>query len=344
MPRTSTPDGRTATGAQDMSRRKWLDRRIEELDPETDYVEIVRLSTLFRINEMQMHWFYTVGTAASGTSPAVLAAVYRGGAGTYVAQPATRRDDSNDHMLLWFEHGPDAPVTRKSVEMVNRYHTHFAREFPASFADPDDYLYVLCVNAVLVHRCMRSLGLPGFTAKQQRATYLFWSRLADLFTLADGGQPITELVAFPAGFDAMLAFVDAYEARPWPVNDDGRRSTRTVTEDFATRWFPRPLHFFGRALVTAFLTPTVLRVHDVTPPPKPLAWLARNVMKTMMQLSTHVLADAKESFPDRTRRLAALDRGRTSGVDVAVHRAAARSTRPVDGTAAATCPHLSAVR
>ena len=329
-----TTQGIGATTTTDTARRKWIDQRIEQLDPERDYVEIVRLSTLYRINEMQLHWFYTVGTAASGTSPSVLAAVYRSGRGTYVAEPDRRRDDSNDHMMLWFEHGPEAPATRKSVQMVNKYHAHFAKEYPDSFADADDYIYILCVNAILVHRCMRSLGLPGFTAKQQRAMYLFWSRLAELFTGTDG-RPVTESTAFPPGFEQMVAFVEEYEARPWPVNQSGRQSTPVVTEEFATRWFPRPLHFFGRALVTSFLTPTVLRSHDVSPPPAPLAWLARTVMKTMMQLSTHVLPDPRETITDRGRRLAALEKGRTSGVDTAVHRALGASQ-------SGSCPHLAA--
>jgi ER-bound oxygenase mpaB/B'/Rubber oxygenase, catalytic domain len=162
-------------------------------------------------------WFYTVGTPATGIAPAVIDAVYRGGAGKYASQPTKRRDDSNDHMMLWFEHGPDAAATKKSVQMVNKYHAHFARSYPDGFANPEDYLYILCLNATLVHAAERSLRLPGFSPRQKRAMYLFWSQLAEHFTTPEG-RPITEQMSFPADFEAMETLVQSYQARPWPVH------------------------------------------------------------------------------------------------------------------------------
>lgn len=322
--------------------RKWIDERIEQLDPETDYVEIVRLSTLYRINDLQMHWFYTVGTAASATAPPVQYAVWREGTGKYHTQPGKRRDDSNDHMMLWFEHGPDSPATRKSIEMVNKYHAHYAKQYPAGFSDADDYIYILCVNATLVHGAMRLMGLPGFTAKQQRAMHRFWSGLAEQFTIPATGRPVTETTAFPADFAEMEAFVADYDARPWPVNPEGHVMTTAAAEHFVARWFPRPLHFFGRALVTSFLTPTIVRVHSIQTPAPPLAWIARNFMKTMMLLDTHVLPDPKESLPDRRRRLASQGETKPSVVDTAVHRGLGKKhATEADMAPASACPHLS---
>ena len=81
-------------------------------------------------------WFYTVGTPAAGIAPAVIDAVYPGGAGKYASQPTKRRDDSNDHMMLWFEHGPDAAATKKSVQMVNKYHAHLPGRIPTASPTP----------------------------------------------------------------------------------------------------------------------------------------------------------------------------------------------------------------
>ncbi|MGN7158081.1 hypothetical protein ACTHRK_18545 [Dietzia cercidiphylli] len=80
---------------RDKPTRKWIDRRIAELDPEVDYVEIVRLTTLYRANAMQMDWFYTVGTPAAGISPAVNDAVLRNGTGKFGPFPFwwTRGDE-----------------------------------------------------------------------------------------------------------------------------------------------------------------------------------------------------------------------------------------------------------
>lgn len=229
-----------------MSQRRWIDGRIEQLDPDEDHVEIVRLSTLYRLSGMQLHWFYSVGTPGAGIAPAVIDAVYRNGTGKYLTQAAKRRDDSVDHMLVWFEHGDDAAATRKSVGMVNKYHAHYAREFPEGFANADDYVYILCLNATLVETATLSLGLPGFTDTQKRAVHRLWAGIADQFTMPDG-RPVTGIEPFPEDFDSMVDYVERYQARPRPVHQPGHLSTTAEIEHFATTWFPRPLHF---ALVT----------------------------------------------------------------------------------------------
>ncbi|WP_409332941.1 oxygenase MpaB family protein [Trujillonella humicola] len=325
------------------SRRKWLDERIERLDVETDHAEIVRLSTLYRLNDMQLHWFYSVGTPGAGIAPAVIDAVYRHGTGKYVTQAAKRRDDSVDHMLTWFEHGSDAEATRKSVGMVNKYHAHFAREFPDGFANADDYVYILCLNATLVETATTSLGLPGLTDKQKAAMHRLWAGIAEQFTMPDG-SPVTNLEPFPDSFDGMVTYVEEYQARPWPVHQPGHQATTAEIEHFATTWFPRPLHFFGRALVTAFMSPHVMRAHAIEPPPAALAWLARRTMKVMMLLSIRVLPDNPESYTDRRRRLASIGRGAPSPVDTAVHRSLSRGRAGSDVPAGpSACPHLAAV-
>jgi hypothetical protein len=117
----------------------------------------------------------------------------------------------------------------------------------------------------------------GFTEKQKQAFYVLWSRLADHFTMPDD-TPVTNLATFPADFDAMVRYVDDYQARPWPVHPPGHDSTTSAIEHFAKRFFPPPLHWFGRALVTSFMAPAVLSAHDIDAPAPATAWLARHFM------------------------------------------------------------------
>lgn len=63
-------------------------------------------------------------------------------------------------------------MTRASIDTVNRYHRHFARAYPDAFSLAEEYLYILCVNAMAIHSAVRSLGLPGMSDKQQQATWL----------------------------------------------------------------------------------------------------------------------------------------------------------------------------
>ncbi|MDQ1105641.1 oxygenase MpaB family protein [Nocardioides zeae] len=318
--------------------RKWIDRRIAQLDPSTDFAEIVRLSTLYRVNPLQLAWFYAVGTPAAGIAPAVTDAVWRHGEGTYNTQPNLRRDDSVDHLMMWFEHGPADAVTTASVGMVNKYHAHFARDFPQGFASPEDYVYILCLNATFFHSTARRLGMPGFSEAQQRATWEFWSRLAAHFTVATTGRPALDATAFPGDFDQMVQLVEDYQARPWPVHRPGHLSTTSAIENFARTWFPRPLRPFGRALVTTFLSPHVRRAHSIEPPAPPYALAARAFMWVGIVASTYVLPDPRDSILDRRRRASA-STASGSGVDVAAHRRAGR----LDGQVShhgGLCPHL----
>ena len=321
---------------------KWIDKRIDELDVDTDYVEIVRLSTLYRINDLQLHWFYAVGTPAAGIRPQVIDSVYRDGTGTYNAEPLRRIDDSCDHMLAWFEHGPDAPATQKSIDMVNRYHAHFARSYPDSFAEVDDYLYILCLNATLVNTAITSLGLSGFSEKERTAAHRLWSEIAARFRMADG-RPVTEVQPFPESYRAMEECVEEYLARPWPLHDNGHRSTTAAIEYFAVTWFPRPLRFFGRAMVTSFMPFAVLRAHDIKVPPAPIRWAARRAMKALILLTNHVLPDPVQSLPDRRRRLALRGAGKRSAVDTAIHRGLDKYQKNAGRPSPAGCPHLAAL-
>lgn len=328
----------TTSARRALTDRKWIDRRVDHLDPEVDYAEIVRLSTLYGQNALTLHWFYAVGTPAAGLAPHVMDAVWRSGTGKYNTKPTTRVNDSVDHLMVWFEHGANAPATAKSVEMVNKYHAHFASEYPSSFADPEDYIYILCLNATEVFSAMRLIGLPGLSEKQKRAFYVLWSQLARHFTMANG-TPVTDLATFPADFDSMVRYVEHYQARPWPVHPPGHDSTTSAIEHFASRFFPPPLRWFGRALVTSFMAPAVLRAHSIVQPPQPLSWLARRFMKVMMLTAKYILPDDQESLPDRRRRLGATDPSAMSVVDTAVHRligAGVAAQGPARG-----CPHMS---
>lgn len=320
-----------ASPASKRRARKWIDRRMSELNPETDYAEIVRLSTLYRVNDLQLAWFYAVGTPAAGIAPAVIDSVWREGTGTYHTEPNRRRDDSVDHLMMWFEHGPSDAVTIASVDTINKYHAHFAGTYPEGFAHSDDYIYILCLNATLFHTAALQLRLPGFTAKQKRAAWLFWSQLAHHFTLGTTGEKASELSDFPADFDAMVELVESYQQRPWPVHPAGHESTTSAIENFAHTWFPRPLRPFGRALITTFLSPHVRRAHSIAPAPRLLAAAARAFMWSGIIFSTYIARDPNETILDRRRATSA--EGHGSGVDAAVHRKATH--RSMTGL----CPH-----
>jgi hypothetical protein len=62
---------------------------------------------------------------------------------------------------------PPSPAAKRAVGMVDKYPRHFAKGCPDGFAGLNDYIYILALNAVLVHTAARSLGLPGFSEKAE---------------------------------------------------------------------------------------------------------------------------------------------------------------------------------
>lgn len=321
--------------------RKWIAERLKQLDAEKDCTEIVRLSSLYHLNDMQLDWFYTLGTPAAGINPAVNDAVIRNGGGKFLTRATKRRDDSNDHMMTWLEQGAEAIATQRSVEMVNKYHEHYSKEYPMGFEDVTDYIYILCLNATLVDSAQKQLGEPGFDAKQRKATHLVWSRIANSFTMPDG-RPVTDLSPFPNSYEGMEHCVRSYLQRPWPEHEPSRRSTMASIERFSKTWFPQPLQFLGYAMITAFMPEELLRAHKIQRPNPVAAWLARSLMKFMMVIS-RLLPDPHENIQDRRRRLVSEGKAARSPVDIQVHRWSADGVGKGDSAVlSGMCPHVTA--
>jgi hypothetical protein len=328
----------TTKPSADTRGRKWIKRRIDELDPLVDYEEIWRLTSLYNVNDFQFHWFYALTFPYFLVTVRGAESVYRDGKGKMDLQATKRVDDTVDHMVVWWEHGPHSPATRRSVEMINKLHAHWARQYPGYFSYAEDYVNTLCYEATSMHMLQRSLGLPGYNERQKIAAHRFWSEMADLFTV-ENGRPLTEVATMPESFEAMEAFRHEYDAQPWPDNPAGQAATVSFVEHFATRWFPRPLRFFGRALVTSFYDENVQRVQAIAPPAPPLRWVARNLIKVLILLTERVRPDDRESVPDRRRRLVDEKGTPPSTVDVAVHRAI--NGRTVGSSAPTQCPHAA---
>lgn len=321
--------------------RKWIKGRIDELDPEVDYEEIWSLTSLYNVDDFQYHWFYAVTFPYFLVTQRGADSVYRQGTGKMERQATKRVHDTVDHMLVWWEHGPHSPATRASVQMINKLHAHWAKQYPGYFSYPEDYVNTLCYEATAMHLLQRSLGLPGYNKKQQVAAHRFWSEMGALFTLEDG-RVLTDVVDMPTSFDAMVAFRHDYDAQPWPENPAGEAAAVSFVEHFATTWFPRPLRPFGRALVTSFYEPAIMRVCKVPPPRPALRWLARRVLKTLILLTEHVRPDDRETVTDRRRRKVTEKGAPPSIVDVSVHRAVGRTGSGIEGTVpASVCPHAA---
>ena len=295
--------------------RRWIANEIERLDPEQDYEKIWRLTSSyglddFALNLVYAHLFPHFYLPSHGARP-----LWHGGDGKVVERATQRVEDTIRNNLVWWFYGPSHPKTQQSVANINKLHAFHARRYPGTFAGQEDYVFTLAFSAASLHRFNLKVGLPGYTEKQKIAAHLFWKHMAELF-VDENGQPI---VGFPEDWDALVAFIEEFESRPWPPSQEGEMVTKTIMDQFAFRFFPRPLHGFGRALAISTWHPNCWRAHNVTPPAAPVRRVllrmcgliigTQQALKPDPTMTYHETLEAqpKDERRDRTRRIRDLD-------------------------------------
>lgn len=256
--------------------RRWITDEIARLDPERDWARIYQLMTAYRTNDfmldlMYVHTFPHFLVAEHGPLP-----VWRGGAqeNKVVQRASVRADDTGWHNMLWL-YGPSDDRARRSLDTVNKIHAHHARQYPEAFRHYEDYVYVWCVSAALMHRLQQRMGLPGYTENEKIAAHRFWLETGKQFVVPgddSGGHPVD---GYPADFDGVLAWLEEFESRHWPLHETGRITVEAVIQQFEFRYVPRPLRRLVRAALCSFYPPSVLSAYGLTAPPRPVAALLR---------------------------------------------------------------------
>jgi hypothetical protein len=280
--------------------RKWIARRIAELDPATDYDEIWKLSSCYRPNDFMMNLIYAVTfphfvIRRNGSGP-----VHRAGKGKVHTAADARSDATSWKMQHWWHYGSGAGETRANIEAVNRLHAHYAKDYPDSaFANNDDYLYTLCYEAAGLHRMLRRVGLPGLSEKEQLAAVEYWRRLTPVFRNVVTGEPIA---GFPGTFDAVMAWMDRWEADAMataPRNDEGRAITDAIIAQFAGRYFPKPLHGAVKAWILSLYPEHLIRIYGYEKPGPLTLRILRLLTAVLFALGEKVLPDPASTFTER---------------------------------------------
>jgi hypothetical protein len=242
--------------------RRWIAAEIERLDPVTDYEAIWRLTSSYGLNDFALNLFYAHLFPHFYLPPNGSRPLWDDGDGKVIERAAQRVEDTIRNNLLWWFYGPSHPRTRQSVANINKLHAYHAKRHPGDFAHQDDYVFTLAFSAASLHRFNLKVGLPGYTDKQKIAAHLFWQHLAELFTDEHGGK----IMDFPPDWDSLIAFIEDFESRPRPSTAPGEMVTAAVLDQFAHRWFPAPLHGFGRAMAASTMHPNCWKTHKVTVP------------------------------------------------------------------------------
>ena len=284
--------------------RRWIAREIERLDPDRDYAAIWRLTSSYGLNEFSLNLVYAHLLPHFYVPSHGADTVWDEGDGKVMQRATQRVEDTVRNNLIWWFYGPSHQKTRTSVENINRLHAFHARKRPGAFAHQEDYVYALAFSAASLHRFFHKLGLPGYTAKQKVAAHRFWQEMGALF-VDEAGDPIMD---FPEDWDALIAFLEEFESRPWPAHGNGAIVTAAVMDQFAFRFFPAPLHWLARAIVASTYHPTCWRVHSVPVPSAPLRAVLLRAVGAGIRLQRAVLPDARRAYQEDLEALSREDR------------------------------------
>ncbi|KQT92161.1 hypothetical protein ASG49_09425 [Marmoricola sp. Leaf446] len=269
----------------------WLPRRIEALDPETEYDEVMRLLAEHQLTLPIVNLTLLVTTAQTAVPPTAAATLV--GTGKLLHRGEQRFADGSAYLLTWFRHGSSSAQTRASVERLNRYHLGLARQFPGAFGDNDEYVYTLCAIGTFLPRMRETLGLPPQSPVLDVAWHHFLRDLGALFRGEHG--PVTGL---PDDLAGMRRFAEEFEARPWPATDEGHELARGMVQQYADRFFPPPMHWFARTQALLLMPPRVRELHRTGEPGPVAGAVVRVLMRWVVR--------AQESWwPSRRRAFSA---------------------------------------
>lgn len=220
-------------------------RRIAELDPEADHVEIYRISTGY-----EFPWDYrrALELALLRTFAVPRIAELLVATGEFSRRPQLRYDDTAILMGELAAHGYDSARGRVALRRINRAHGHYS-------ITNDDMLYVLSTFVFDPVRWIHRFGWRPLLPQERLAAYAFYREVGRRMGIRD----------IPRSYDELERFSSTYgrDLRATP-------QSRELSEDvlgLVASWYPRPLQGLVRRLTPASFDDELLSGLGLRTPP-----------------------------------------------------------------------------
>ncbi|KAM0241511.1 hypothetical protein ACHAP5_007550 [Fusarium lateritium] len=279
----------------------WISEAIESLDPETDYETMWRLMACYRLSDFMNNMIYALTFPNFIITTHGAETVWRSDGGKVIKRGAQRVEDTENYNMTWWHYGPSDKRCRDAVDSINNLHASLARRYPGNFSYNEDFVYVTAFSAVLMHRLRLRLRLSGFTEKEKIAAHHFWRDMTPLFVTGDG-NPVE---GYPEDFEDCLRFCQEYENETREFDPRMQYIGLAIMNQFAFRYFPPGLRWFGVAIVKALSLPTTLKAMRTDPVNPLLRWFVVFMVGTLMNFADTFLPDPRESFWKRIETLEA---------------------------------------
>jgi hypothetical protein len=276
--------------------RHWIREEVAKLDPYKDYELIYRLTNTFGLNDFINNLVYALTFPNFVVTPHGAEVIWRKDGGKVRRKASNRVEQTENNNALWWYYGPSHVKTQKAVERLNALHGYWEKQYPGNFAGNLDSVYTAAFSAVLMHRLRLRLGLSGISEKEQIASHLFWQEMCKLFKRAGpDGQINVDLYDYPDSFYGCIKYCEDFENLPKEGTEQGHLIAIGIYEQFAFRYFPPMLRWFGYAMPVALSLPTTLATHKIKPV-NPILKAIIVWLVGMMFWALALLPDPKVSF------------------------------------------------
>jgi hypothetical protein len=218
-------------------------RRIAELDPETDVVEIYRLLALHEF-PWDLNQALSLALFRTYAVPGIGGLLDR--TGEFTGRTQQRYDDTAVLLEAPLAHGFASLEGRTALRRINRMHA-------AHDIDADELRYVLATFVVVPVRWLAAHGWRALSAAEERASVNYYRELGR--HMAIPGVPTTY-----AGFEDLM---DSYEETHFPDGrtvppDPGSRRVADATLELLVSFYPSPLAPAVRVASRAMMDPPLL--------------------------------------------------------------------------------------
>ncbi len=213
-------------------RRDHWQRKIAELDPETQYEEIARLASYY-----EFPWDYQQALSFALFRTYAVPSIGRllFDTGEFVERTQKRHDDTALVLEAVLADGMESPDGRAAVRRMNQMHGSYD-------ISNEDLRYVLATFVVVPHRWIRDYGWRNPTEAEVIAGVRYYQRLGALMGIKD----------VPDDFAGFAELMDSYEAEHF-APDPKTRAVADSTLELLVSFYPRllasPVEVFSRALM-----------------------------------------------------------------------------------------------
>jgi len=240
-----------------MNRHLWLDR-IQQLDPETQFTEIYRISSQYEFpwDTSQSLGFALYRTYAVPSIGRLLART-----GEFTERAQKRYDDTVLILEAVVEHGFDSAPGREAIRRMNQMH----RRYDIS---NEDFVYVLSTFVVVPKRWLDDYGWRPYSPHEIRASVNYYRELGRHMGLKD----------IPETYQEFERLLDDYERANFGY-DQGGRDVSDATLDLTATWYPKALGQAMRRSSICLLDDPLREAFGYARPPGALRWAVRAGMR-----------------------------------------------------------------